>query len=622
LTQEDIDLVRRSIQGEQDAFEDLVRKYQDAVYGLAFHLTGDFADAQDIAQQTFVTAYLRLSQLRDPGKFASWLNKITVNERVSWLRKQQRIVQHQGRIVYPSHPVLTPYQECEQRELDTAVRRALKSLSEKNRLAITLYYIDGLSQREVASFLGTSTSAVENRISRARKQLKEEMMKMMEDTFKSNSLPDDFMKKVKESLDKGHSARRKGNLGAALTYSDEILDALASVPKGPEVRKLRKEALWLKGAAVRFSLRFDEALKYYEQALELEKEEGDKEAYGLALTGLAYNYTYAGQHGKAAEYRQKALEIFEEIDNVAAQAEIWMARGDSVLLSDSKKAIEYYQKSLNLCNQAEEEDYASRCRAALALLKEVGDSPGTDKLIMCVTAADVVEKVSENLVLIRECGFFHNQIRSDDKREAAFRASLLYELKAGDNILDYNFRVGDERTMEDFTYVAPFNATRTVESNSEVVKVMAGTFENCLRVKTVLTSDPDDDNTKQYRELTQGKCGTEHVRQVKQAWFAPGVGPVKFIFDTVRTANDIHLHMELAEYSVKDGNGSYFPLAVGNRWVYRWCDVDERYVAKASYKVAIKKDYGFYEDQKGDRFYIDHHAYAYFSGSKEEYDAL
>ena len=610
MTQEDINLVRRSIQGEQDAFEDLVRKYQDAVYGLAFHMTGDFADAQDIAQQAFVTAYLRLSQLKDPNKFVSWLNKITVNESVSWLRKRQRIAQLQGQMMYANGTAPTPHQECEERELDANVSKALKSLSEKNRLAVTLHYIDGLSQREVAGFLGTSTSAVENRISRARKQLKEEMMKMVEGTLKSNRLPDDFTKKVKESLDKGHAARRKGNLGATLTYSDEILDALASVPEGPEARRMRKEALWLKGTALNFSLRFDEALKCHEQALELEKEEGGKEAYGLALTGLAYDYTYAGQYEKADQYRQQALEIFQEIGHLAVQAEIWMARGDIALLSGSQKATEYYQKSLNLCNQVGEEDYASLCRAALALIKEVGNSPGTDKLIMCVTATEVVEKVSDSLIHIRQCGFFrHHFIRSGDEREKTFRASLFYELKAGDNILDYNIRVGDERTMEDFTYVTPFKATRTVESDSETVKVNAGTFENCLKVKTVLTSDPDDDDTKRYKELIQGKCGARHVEQTKQAWFAPGVGPVRF-FDT---ALGVHVNMELTECSVKDGVEDYFPLSLGNRWVYRWCDVDERYVNKSSYEVTVQKD---------NRYYIDHYAYAYFSGSKEEYDTL
>jgi len=367
----DVDLVERTLQGEQDAFESLVRKYQDAVYGLAFHLTGDFTDAQDVAQQAFVTAYLRLSQLKDPVRFVSWLNKITVNESISWLRKRQRVAQLQGQMLYSSNPVPTPHQEYEEKELDAAVRGALTSLSEKNRLAVTLYYIDGLSQREVANFLETSTSAVENRISRARKQLKEEMIKMVEGTFKNNSLPDDFTKRVKGSLDKAHTARGKGDLGAMLAYTEEALDALASVPDSSEARRLRKDALWLKGEASRFSLRFDEALEYHEQAMELEKEEGDKFSYALALTGLAYDYTYAGQHGKATEYRQKALEIFEELGNVAAQAEIWMARGDSALLSDPQEAMEYYQKSLDLCDQVGEEDYGAVCRAALAFLKEM-----------------------------------------------------------------------------------------------------------------------------------------------------------------------------------------------------------------------------------------------------------
>ena len=88
------------------------------------------------------------------------------------------------------------------------------------------------------------------------------------------------------------------------------------------------------------------------------------------------------------------------------------------------------------------------------------------------------------------------------------------------------------------------------------------------------------------------------------------MGPVKFIFDT---GDGVHIHIELAKYSVKDGGSDYFPLSVGNRWIYRWCGIDERYVTKEYYEVAGERDR---------LCYIDHYAYAYFSGSKEEYDAL
>lgn len=569
MVHDDMDLVRRSLRGERDAFEDLVRKYQDAVYGLAFHMIGDFTDAQDIAQQTFVTAYLKLPQLRDPGKFAQWLSKITVNECVSWLRRRQRISLLQERMRHSGRPVPMPHQECEERELDAAVRKAMQSLSEKNRLAVTLYYIDGLSQREVASFLGVSTSAVENRISRARKQLKEEMTKMVEHTFKDN--------------------------------------ALVNLSESPEARRLRKEALWMKGDAVRFPLGEKEALKYHEQALELEEKGSDKRGYAKALLRLSHDYSNAGYKEKAAEHRQKALKIYEEMDDLAGQTEIWMWHGGDVLFTDPVEALARFQKALDLYSQTEErgrgEDYESVCRAAVMLLEEIGSSSGIDQLIDCDAVSEVLEKTSDKLTHISQPGFGRTHRRYES--EAAFDPCLFYSLQDGSRILDYDLRVGDNWTMEVFSYTfKPLIATRSIESRSESVSAAAGKFANCLKLKTVITPSPGDDGPERKRKLSQINCGT------KQAWFAPGVGPVKFMFDR---ADGVHVHMELAEYSVEDESDDYFPLSVGNRWIYRWIGLDERYVAKDCYEVPVQKD---------NVYYVDHYAYAYFSGSKEEYDAL
>jgi RNA polymerase sigma-70 factor (ECF subfamily) len=584
-----------------------VRKYQDAVYGLAFHLVGDFADAQDIAQQTFVTAYLKLSQLKNPGRFAGWINRIAVNESTSWLRQKQRISLLQGRMQHLSYSVPTPHEEYEEKELNAAVMKAMEALSEKNRLAMTLYYIDGLTQREVGSFLGISTTAVENRISRARKQLKEEMMNMVQNTFRENRLTDDFVRKIREALDKADAARRKGNMEEASNYSDEALDALADLPESPQARKLRKEALWIKAEAVRFPLGIEEVLKYHEQAFEIAEKEGDRSEYAGALLVLAYDYSNVGQHEKTAEYRQKALEIYEETGDLAAQGEVWMYRANEALLKDGQeKALEYYQKALDLCNQVEERDYASLCRAAIALIKEVGKSPGIDKLIQFAAWSDVLEKKSGSLTFLHEPGLGRSNRRTCYTWEAAFKISLISMLNVGGKggeILDYKQRVGEEKTMEDFSHTfKPLIATRTVESDSETVSVMAGKFENCLKLKIVTNTDPNDYG--RNKELNRRSCGT------RQIWFAPGVGPVKFLFDLV---DGFRAHRELAEYHVEGGGDDYFPLSIGNRWIYRWPGMDERYVAKEYYEVAFQKD---------SKYYIDHYTYAYFSGTEEEYDAL
>ncbi len=282
-----------------------------------------------------------------------------------------------------------------------------------------------------------------------------------------------------------------------------------------------------------------------------------------------------------------------------------MWRGSNAFyLAEPENSLAHFQKALSLYGQMEDKilGYESVCRAAISLLKEVEIPRGTGELIVYHAVSEVLEKTSDGLTHVRQPGFGASRLRTGCEWAKGF-APIVYSLNDGKKILDYGMAVGDSWTTEAFSYTfKPLKATRVVESDSETVSVIAGTFENCLKLKTVITPDPDDDGREQQKELNKINCGT------KQAWFAPGVGPVKFMFDR---ADDVHEHIELAEYSVKNGNGDYFPISVGNRWVHRWCGVDERYVTKSCHEVAV---------QEGDKYYID--AYSYFSDSQEEYDAL
>ena len=333
---DDADLVRRTLEGEQDAFEALVRKYQDAIYGFAFHLIGDFTEAQDVTQQAFVIAYMKLPQLRDPGKFVPWIKRIAANECALWVRQRRQISRLHKKVGNPDYPVSTPHEEYEEKEVEAIVRKAMEALSEKNRLAMTLYYIDGLSQREVGSFLGISTSAVENRIARARKQLKEEMMRTVGDMFEGNKLPDDFTQKVRETLDKAKEAEGKREYVEALTYSDEALDILSNLPEGYEVRKLKTEALWLKGDAAQHSAGYEERMKYHEQALELEEKSGDRRSYADALLRVAHYADGSTRKERFVRYKQEALRIYEEMGDLVKQAEVWMWLGGDYFLTNKR----------------------------------------------------------------------------------------------------------------------------------------------------------------------------------------------------------------------------------------------------------------------------------------------
>jgi RNA polymerase sigma-70 factor (ECF subfamily) len=194
-------IVKRCLEGDGNAFSLLVAKYQNAVYGLCFHMVGNFTDAQDLTQEAFVKAYLDLARMREPSRFASWLYRITGNVCKMWLRARKgadglplgAVVQAEEQFADNG----SPEEHAEAEELCLSVREAIDSLSERNRLAVTLYYIDGLSYEEIGDFLGLSESAIKSRLHRARTQLKKELIPMIEENFGKHRLPDDFPEKIK-----------------------------------------------------------------------------------------------------------------------------------------------------------------------------------------------------------------------------------------------------------------------------------------------------------------------------------------------------------------------------------------------------------------------------------------
>ncbi len=197
--------VERCLKGDRDAFSLLVEKYQNAVYGLCYHIVGDFTDAQDLTQEAFVRAYLDLAKIRDLSKFASWLYRLTVNVCRMWLRQRKRednlSVEAFARTGELPGEGESPAEHAENEELRLSIAKAIGSLSEKNRLAATLYYIDGLSHKEIGNFLDLSSSAVKSRLHRARKQLREELISMIEEEFGKHKLPGDFSEKVVQEVE-------------------------------------------------------------------------------------------------------------------------------------------------------------------------------------------------------------------------------------------------------------------------------------------------------------------------------------------------------------------------------------------------------------------------------------
>jgi RNA polymerase sigma-70 factor (ECF subfamily) len=196
--------------GDAEAYGALVARYQGHVYGLAYTLVDNWADAQDIAQETFIRAYVNLSQLADAGRFAAWLRRVTFGVAMNWLRAFRRgsFEQLNGRVDLDSLDIPDfrpgPPEIVERRELGEAVLQAISSLPDKYRLPLTMFHLNGLSYQKVADFLDIPLGTAKSLIHRAREKLRgalapyavEEVSPMVGEVFNEHKLPAEFPRKV------------------------------------------------------------------------------------------------------------------------------------------------------------------------------------------------------------------------------------------------------------------------------------------------------------------------------------------------------------------------------------------------------------------------------------------
>lgn len=210
LKQTDAELVQHTRGGEQEAYGDLVTRYQGHVYGLAYSLVNNWEDAQDIAQETFIRAYLNLDQLQDAARFAAWLRRVTFSVAMNWLKayRPRLFQQFDGRVDLDTLEIPDfrpgPPEEVERRELATAIKRAVKSLPPKYRVPLTMFHLDGLSYQKVADFLDIQLGTAKSLISRARGKLKtvlgthygKELVPMVQEAFDEHRLPKEFSRNI------------------------------------------------------------------------------------------------------------------------------------------------------------------------------------------------------------------------------------------------------------------------------------------------------------------------------------------------------------------------------------------------------------------------------------------
>lgn len=174
MQKDDEELIEKAKAGDTASFEALVKKYQEKIYGLANYVClGLKSEADDVYQETFISAFKNITKFKGNSGFGTWLYRIAANN--CWMRhrknKSEKLVSLED-----AHGLedLAHTDEIRRKELSESVTKALSKLSVDYRLAITLADIQGLSMDESAKILKISVPAFKTRLFRARAALKKD----------------------------------------------------------------------------------------------------------------------------------------------------------------------------------------------------------------------------------------------------------------------------------------------------------------------------------------------------------------------------------------------------------------------------------------------------------------
>lgn len=180
--------IKRSIKsvkkGDQSAFEDIVSYYENKVFAICFRMLGNRHEAEDIAQEAFIRAYINIHSYDEDRKFSTWLYRIATNLSIDRIRKKKpdyyldaEIKGTEGLTLYTQLPSeqLLPEQEVESLEMQHYIQHEIMQLPPKYRSIIALRFMDELSLKEISEILEIPLGTVKTRIHRGREALRKRL---------------------------------------------------------------------------------------------------------------------------------------------------------------------------------------------------------------------------------------------------------------------------------------------------------------------------------------------------------------------------------------------------------------------------------------------------------------
>jgi RNA polymerase sigma-70 factor (ECF subfamily) len=182
---DDAQLIDEALAGNSASFGQLVRRYQDRLYNTMVHVVSSSEEAQDVCQEAFVQAFVKLETFQRSSAFYTWLYRIAFNVAISRRRRRKPTVSvEQSREMTGEEPIDNhepPHQRLEQAERVAQVQAALATLTEEHRSILILRELEGFAYETISELLDLPVGTVRSRLHRARLQLREQLKEMLEE---------------------------------------------------------------------------------------------------------------------------------------------------------------------------------------------------------------------------------------------------------------------------------------------------------------------------------------------------------------------------------------------------------------------------------------------------------
>lgn len=176
MEKSDIELIKDSISGDQDAFAEIVARYKKLVYSVVYNIMDDKQEIGDVSQEVFIRIYKSMDRYNPEFKFSTWCVKIATNLCQDTLRKRKASYVSLEDAEGVCSNLETPEDKALRMERSRKIRGAIMELPEKYRIPVVLFHQNGMSYEEMAKILNEPMTIIKNRLYRARLMLREKLM--------------------------------------------------------------------------------------------------------------------------------------------------------------------------------------------------------------------------------------------------------------------------------------------------------------------------------------------------------------------------------------------------------------------------------------------------------------